>query len=151
MYCPGCLDENEINEPGTYSCKECDSKYDIHEDASISLLKRTRPSRHTYIYLGFNIVSFLFPPLLFILQEVKPDNFMFSWGLIAFLLQVLMFLYDLHLDLDHEKYDRRIYQYRMFVKKEIGVLDKTSRIIFFSGAGVIAVSLLFMIIGAIAG
>jgi hypothetical protein len=150
MYCPGCLDESDINEPGKYSCKECDSEFDIHEDATISLLKRTRPTRHTYIYLAFNVVSFLFPPLLFVMQEIKPDNFLFAWGLITFLLQGIMFLYDLQLDLEHEKYDRRSYQYMLFIKKQIGVLDKISRITFFSGAGLIALALLFMIIGAIA-
>ncbi|MBN1646503.1 MAG: hypothetical protein JW874_00600 [Spirochaetales bacterium] len=149
MYCPGCLDESELEDPGRYSCKECNSEYEVNKDTSVTLQKRTRASDHSYFYLAFNVISFFFPPLLFVFQDIKPDNFLFSWGIITFLLQGLMFLYDLHLDLDHEKYDRRTYQYYMLVNHKIGVLDRLSQGIFFSGAAVALVSLFFMILGAV--
>lgn len=147
MHCPVCLEEIEKIKEGEFTCRNCNSSYKIGKDSDISLLKRDKPSDITYVMIACNIFSLLFPFLLFISLEVKPDNLLLAFGLFVFLIQTCLMLYDIKLNSEHEKFDRRSYQYYMFIKGKLSRLDKLSIMTFYSTACITAFGVVLLFLG----
>lgn len=147
MHCPVCLEEIEKMKAGDYTCKSCNSSCKISKNSEITLIKRKKPSDITFVMIVCNTFSLLFPVFLFLSLEIKPDNFLLSYGIMIFIIQSAIMLYDLKLNSEHEKYDRRTYQYYLFIKRRLRRLDKLSVLTFYSTAIITGFGILLLLLG----